>query len=136
MPHGLPTSGVISSLGVITSLAFKYRMTYNFCRSSGVSVHKLSRTQVERLIRSIAADGSRVFFTRHATLRMRQRLITREIAVEVLRVGRLTRTPEPNPRRGSLECRMERYCTGRQLAVVAAISDDNPDLLVITVIET
>jgi len=35
MPHGLPTSGVISSLGVITSLAFKYRMTYNFCRSSG-----------------------------------------------------------------------------------------------------
>lgn len=101
-----------------------------------MSVHKLSKAQVERLIRTIAGDGSRVFITVHAQQRMRQRRVPREVVLEVLRMGRLVRVPEFNPRRGSLECRMERYCTGRQLAVVVAISDDDPDLLVITVIET
>ena len=101
-----------------------------------MSVHTLSKTQVERLIRTIAADRSRVFITMHAAARMRQRHVSREIVHEVLQKGRLVRAPEPNLRRGSLECRMERYCTGRQLGVVVAISDDEPDLLVITVIET
>ncbi len=74
--------------------------------------------------------------TSHALMRMRQRHVTRDIVIEVLRMGRLTRIPEPNLRRGSLECRMERFCAGRQLAVIAAISDDDPDILVITVIES
>lgn len=101
-----------------------------------MSVHKLSKGQVERLIRTIAADGSRVFITVHGEVRMRQRRVTRELVLDVLRSGRLLRVPEPNLRHASLECRMERYSAGRQLAVVAAISDDDPDLLVITVIET
>lgn len=73
--------------------------------------------------------------TSHALMRMRQRHVTRDIVLEVLRMGRLSRVPEPNLRYGSLECRMERYCAGRQLAVVVAIGDDDPDILVITVIE-
>ena len=67
---------------------------------------------------------------------MRLRHVPRDIVYEVLQKGRLLRIPEVNLRRGSLECLMERYCTGRQLAVVVAINDDDPDLLVITVIET
>jgi len=101
-----------------------------------VSVHKLSKSQIERLIRAIAVDDRRVFITQHAEARMRQRHVAREIVLEVLRQGRLVRTPEPNLRWGSLECRMERFTTGRQIAVVTAISDDDPDLLVITVIDT
>ena len=73
--------------------------------------------------------------TAHALMRMRRRHVTRDIVIEVLRMGRLSRIPEPNPRHGSLECRMERFCAGRQLAGVAAVSDDDPDILVITVIE-
>lgn len=68
-------------------------------------------------------------------MRMRQRHVTQEIVVEVLRQGRLAGTPEPNLARGSLECRIERYCTGRQIGVVVAISDDDPDLIVVTVIQ-
>ena len=101
-----------------------------------MSIHTLSKTQVERLIRSMAANRSRVFITTHAAVRMRQRHVTREIVHEVLEKGRLVRIPELNLGRGSLECRMERYCSGRQLGVVVAISDDEPDLLIITVIET
>ena len=121
----------------IDGLAGARRSTYTFYRCGlNLSIQSLSKAQVERLIRTIAADGSRVFVTAHAALRMRQRHVTRDIALEVLRKGRLLRIPEVNLRRGSLECRMERYCTGRQLGVVVAISDDDPDLLVITVIET
>lgn len=101
-----------------------------------MSIRGLSKPQFERLIRTIARDGSRVFMTSHALMRMRQRHVTRDLVLEVLRMGRLTRIPEPNLRHGSLECRMERFCAGRQLAVVVAISDDDPEILVITVIET
>jgi hypothetical protein len=100
-----------------------------------VSVHKLSNAQVERLIRTIAADGARVYISAHARMRMRQRHVTQEIVVEVLRQGRLVGTPEPNLTRGSLECRMERYCAGRQIGVIVAIRDDDPDLIVVTVIQ-
>lgn len=100
-----------------------------------MSVHKLSKAQVQRLIRSVAVDGARVFYTAHARTRMRQRHVTQEIVLEVLRQGRLVGVPEPNADRGSLECRMERYCTGRQIGVIVAISDDDPDLIIVTVIE-
>jgi hypothetical protein len=68
-------------------------------------------------------------------IRMRQRRISRDMVVEVLRKGRLTREPEPNLRFGSLQCRMERYMAGRQIAVIVAIADHLPGLLVVTVID-
>jgi hypothetical protein len=53
---------------------------------------------------------------------------------EVLEQGRMPRPPEPNPARGSLECRLHRFVSGRELAVVAAISDDSPQVIVVTAI--
>ena len=100
-----------------------------------MTVHKLHNSQLQGLIRSIAADSARVYFTNHARARMRLRHVTQEIVIEVLQHGKLAGIPEPNAVRGSLECWMERYCTGRQIRVVAAISDENPDLVVVTVIE-
>ncbi|GAB3487640.1 hypothetical protein GCM10027399_01630 [Curvibacter fontanus] len=41
--------------------------------------------------------------------------------------------PEPNPCRGNLECRMKRYVAGRELAVIVALCDEDPDLVVVTV---
>jgi hypothetical protein len=35
--------------------------------------------------------------------------------------------------KGTLECRMERYVAGRECGVVVALDDDNPHLLVVTV---
>lgn len=56
------------------------------------------------------------------------------MALEVMQKGLLRRAPEPNPARGSLECRMERFVAGRSIGVVVAVSDDEPGLVVITAI--
>jgi hypothetical protein len=97
-------------------------------------IDRLSPPQIQRLIHEIAADSERVAFTHHARIRMRQRQIARGLVLDVLRYGRLSRLPEPNSRFGSLECRMERYSAGRQIAVIAALCDGNPEVLVVTVI--
>ena len=98
------------------------------------SVFKLSLPEVERLVRTRAAVTGNVRLTNHALVRMKLRHITREEVYDVLRLGRLVRAPEPNMMLGSLECRMQRFMAGRELAIVAAISDDDPSVIVVTAI--
>lgn len=40
-----------------------------------------------------------------------------------------------NSRRGTLECRMEYYVAGRNLALVAAVDAANPAVIVVTAID-
>jgi hypothetical protein len=89
--------------------------------------------QLQRHIRAVAADTSSIVLLPHAKQRMRLRKVNINEVIEVLRRGSLIRTPEPNPAKGSLECRMQRYLTGGECAVVVAICDEQPDLLVVTV---
>lgn len=96
----------------------------------------MSRALLEAHIRSVAADSGRVYYTRHALARMKQRHLTREIVQSVLREGRLRWPAEPNPSKGSLECRMERHVAGSDIGVVVAVSDDDPGLVVITAMTT
>ena len=96
---------------------------------------KLSKSQLQTLIRTVSRDSSRVGFTKHVLTRMKERQITRDMAVEVLRKGLLIREPEPNLVKGSIECRMEKFMTGRDIGIVVALSNDDPDLLVITAME-
>lgn len=96
---------------------------------------KLSKSQLQSHIRTVSRDSSRVAFTNHVLLRMKERRITRDLALEVLRKGLLIREPEPNLARGSIECRMEKFMTGRDIGIVVALRDDDPDLLVITAME-
>lgn len=100
-----------------------------------MAIGRLSFSQIEQLIRATARDAECVVFTHHARVRMRQRQIRRDMVVEVLRVGRLARQPEPNVRFSTLECRMERYLAGRQVGVIVALSDDDPSMVVVTVID-
>lgn len=96
----------------------------------------LSLRELERHIRSVAVDSGRVVFRTHAKLRQIERTIPRASVLEVLRKGTLTRQPERNVRYGTLECRMERYVAGRNLAVIAAVSDEDPNVVVVTVMTT
>ena len=96
---------------------------------------KLSKSQLQSLIRTVSRDSSRVAFTNHVLLRMKERRITRDVALEVLCKGLLIREPEPNLAKGSIECRMKKFMTGRDIGIVVALSDDEPDLLVITAME-
>lgn len=61
------------------------------------------------------------------------RKVSRVEVLDVLRRGRVVGLPEPNQRFGTLECRMQRFIAGRDLAVVAAVSDDDPSAVVVTV---
>jgi hypothetical protein len=92
-----------------------------------------SISQLQKHIRLVSADTSRVFISAHAKTRMRSRRISINEVYECLRNGVIRLTPEPNPSKGSLECRMERYVAGCECAVVVALDDDDPDVLVVTV---
>jgi hypothetical protein len=94
-----------------------------------------SKSQWQRHIRTAAATSDNVIFTQHALLRMRQRQVSRIAAFEVLRKGVIRREPEPNLRRGTFECRVEYYVAGRNLALVAAVDDGNPTVVVVTAID-
>ncbi|WP_414648037.1 hypothetical protein [Castellaniella sp.] len=43
------------------------------------------------------------------------------VALDALQNGAISREPEPNIRTGCTECRMERYCAGRPVAVIVAL---------------
>ncbi len=96
------------------------------------SVYRLSQAQLERLIRERCAETAQVAFTVHALAQMKKRHILRAEVLEVLRKGSLVRAPEPNLTRGSMECRMQRFVAGREVAVVAAVHDDAPTVVVVT----
>ena len=101
---------------------------------SAKSVFKLSLLEVECLVRRQSALDVNVRLTIHALARMRVRRITREEVFTVLCQGKLSKLPEPNVAFGSLECRMQRFMAGREVAVVAAISDVDPTVVVVTAI--
>lgn len=89
--------------------------------------------QLQRHIRTTAAHSELVVLLPHAKKRMHLRKVTVNEVLDVLRRGVIHRPPEPNLAKGSLECRMERYVAGRDCAVVVALADENPNLLVVTV---
>ncbi|MCA3237399.1 MAG: DUF4258 domain-containing protein [Curvibacter sp.] len=95
----------------------------------------LSAPQWERFIRKAALRSELIVFTKHALARMKLRGVTRLMVLDVLRQGKLRRTPEPNAARGTLECRMEYFLSGRDIAVVAAVAPDDPGVVVVTVME-
>ncbi len=99
------------------------------------SLHKLSLPQLQRLIRERSAHAGAVFLTTHCRLRMKQRRVSMALLLDVLRHGRMRRPAEPDPRHGSLLCRMEHFVAGRELAAAVALSDDEPGVLVVTVID-
>lgn len=92
-----------------------------------------SISQLQRHIRASAVDSTTVVILPHARQRMKLRKVTISEVFDVLRYGSIRLQPEPNPAKGSLECRMQRYVAGRECAVVVALDDDHPDLIVVTV---
>jgi hypothetical protein len=91
-----------------------------------------STSQIEAHIRGAAQDSINVQISPHAKKRMRERKLTLPCVFEVLRKGRIRRTPEPNTDYGTLECRMEFFSAGHNIGVVVAISDDDPAMIVVT----
>ena len=93
----------------------------------------MAQAQLAKRIRQLARDSSNVFLTDHVKKQMAQRKVSHAEVVECLRCGTITRVPEISDDMESLECRMERYVAGRDLTVVAAICEEDPDVVVVTV---
>lgn len=91
--------------------------------------------QLEKHIRKCASDDSNVVYVHHAHQQMRKRLINRPMVMEVLRMGRIHLPPEPDIRFTGLKCRMERFVSGMNVAVVVAVEYPEPSLIVVTVID-
>ena len=82
-----------------------------------------SKLQWETLIRHLALDSNNIIFTKHALIRMKQRHITQQYVLEVLRHGVIKREPEPDIKTGDMLCRMERGVAGMSIGVVLALED-------------
>ena len=83
----------------------------------------LSRHHAEKLLREIAKDSSRVFFSTHATKRMTNRKISRIQVFRCLTKGHITEGPARGSR-GNWELKMEVYSAGEPLSVVAVLDND------------
>ncbi|MGE4240580.1 hypothetical protein [Ramlibacter sp.] len=94
-----------------------------------------SLRQLERHIRSCAGDTSNIVWLPHSEQRMRQRKVTRAMALDVLRQGILSRPPEPEMRATGLRCSMTRFVAGIQVVVVVYVEHPAPDLTIVTVID-
>lgn len=98
-----------------------------------LSVQSMSNIQLQAHIRRLAKDSSRVVFLPHAHARMLQRAVSDWAVFECLRHGVIQRPPTLDQKTGSLRCRMEHFGTARNLAVIAALDDEDPDVIVVTV---
>ncbi|WP_256079946.1 DUF4258 domain-containing protein [Massilia sp. YIM B04103] len=94
-----------------------------------------SIAQQEAFIHQQAQDTQNIIFTKHALKRMKERRIAAPSVIETLRQGRMKRPAEANIQTGSLECRLERHIAGRDIAVVVAIDDEDPSLIVVTAMD-
>jgi len=98
-----------------------------------LSFYDMTNAQLQAHIRRLAQDSARVVFTFHAQERMLQRTVSDWEVYECLRCGFIQRPPVRDNKTGSLRCRMEHFGASRNLAVVAALDDDDPDVVVVTV---
>lgn len=92
-----------------------------------------SKAQLAKHIRTVAKNTISVVITDHAKTRMKQRKVTSQEVYECLQLGQIVREPEGNEDKGSLECLMERYVCGRQLGIIVALCDEDPDVVVVTI---
>lgn len=95
---------------------------------------KWSLSQLEAYIRQESVDSDHVVFLAHTLKRMRERRITREWALVTLRKGSIRLRPELDSHTGDIKCRMEYYVAGVNIKLVVAISDDDPNLIIVTAI--
>ena len=94
---------------------------------------KRSEGQLARHIRAVSKTSASVLFTKHVKAKMVGRKVSALEVFECIRNGSIRRAPEVSKDRQSLECRMERYVAGRELAVIVALRDDDPSIVLITV---
>lgn len=93
-----------------------------------------SIAQLTKHIKAVSKSTENVLLTKHARERMRQRGVLDAEVYYCLRNGKIVLQPEEDLKTGHLICRMECYGASKNLAVCAALDDENPSIIVVTVI--
>ena len=99
-----------------------------------LSFKSLTSRELQAHVQALAQDSGRVFYTQHALDRMVWRQVNDTEVLECLRRGVIQRPAQWNPVSGDVKCRMAYFGSSRHLSVLVALDDDDPDLLVVTVI--
>lgn len=97
-----------------------------------ITLLNLSVQSAQRLVREVVSDSSRVFFTKHARLRMRQRHIDRGQVVDVLTLGRVVEAPARQAA-GDWLLKMVYVSKGDDVTVVVSLDQDAEGNLVAVV---
>lgn len=93
----------------------------------------MTNAQLQKHIRALAQNTDAVFFTEHAQDRMTSRGVTDVQVIDCLRHGLIERPPVRDRKTAHLKCRMEHFGTSRNISVVVALDDRDPDAIVVTV---
>lgn len=94
---------------------------------------QFSNRQLQNHIRQTAKDSSKVFFTEHACIRMLSRFVSDHEVMHCLQSGLIERPATIDRKHDVVKCRMEHFGSSRNLAVVVALDNADPDLVVVTV---
>lgn len=98
-----------------------------------ISFAQMSNAQLQLHIRRVSQNSSRVFFTMHAQARMLQRSVSDIQVLDCLRSGLMQRPAQIDKVTNLVKCRMEYFGSARNLAVIVGLDDQDPDLLIVTV---
>ena len=98
-----------------------------------IQFYAMTNVQLQKHIRLLSKNSANVFITEHARKRMHQRKITDYQVIDCLRNGVVQRPATQDIKTRDIKCRMEHFGTSRNISVVVALSDQDPDLIIITV---
>jgi hypothetical protein len=92
--------------------------------SKGVAGFRMTEAHALQIIRDVAEDTERVYFTAHAITGMRKRRITNTEVLRVLRNGRITEAPYAPPQ-GGWKTTVESFEAGRNLRIIVVVDTDD-----------
>ena len=98
-----------------------------------ISIWSMTNVQLQKHIRTLAKNSDLIFLSPHAQVRMAMRGVSDFQVVECLRNGLIERPPVRDRKTGDLKCRMEHFGTNRNISVIVALDDNDPDAIVVTV---
>lgn len=102
--------------------------------AQNVILLNLSIPSALRILREVAADSSRVFFTHHAKQRMRERKISRSQVDRCLAKGSITEGPARDAK-GNWKITLEIFTAGESVSVAVAIDyDSNGNFIVVVTV--
>jgi hypothetical protein len=99
-----------------------------------IRFERMNNAQLRQHIRLLAKDSHRVLISDHAAQRMQERQVSDYQVLECLRFGIIQRPPETDRQTEDVKCRIEYFGTARNLSVIVALDEAEPNIVVVTVI--